>query len=258
MLGQVFVQILIIDEVSMVYKRLLYYIHERLVQIKKCKKPFGGVSVIAVGDFYQLPPVKQRKDERLFMINETYPVDYWLDFFKVIELDEIMRQREDAAFASVLNSLRVRTKEEPITNEALRMLRDCIREGPDDVLHIYSTYEETNDYNLQMLQKNCVDLKEVNAQDYQKDKTTGKLKLREKPLVRTRTDGLSCSLLLAVNARIMLTRNVNVEDGLVNGAIGHISHFEFGKGQQCDIIQGVGVIFDCKKIGTQCGTRTPV
>lgn len=100
-------------------------------------------------------------------------------------------------------------------------------------------------------------MKEVNAQDYQKDKTTGKLKLREKPLVRTRTDGLSCSLLLAVNARIMLTRNVNVEDGLVNGAIGHISHFEFGKGQQWDIIQGVGVIFDCKKIGTQCGTRTP-
>lgn len=62
-------QILVIDEVSMVYKRLLYYLHERLVQIKRCKKPFGGVTVLAVGDFFQLPPVKQSKNERLYKEN---------------------------------------------------------------------------------------------------------------------------------------------------------------------------------------------
>lgn len=62
-------QILVIDEVSMVYKRLLYYVHERLVQIKRCKKPFGGVTVLAVGDFFQLPPVKQSKNERLYKEN---------------------------------------------------------------------------------------------------------------------------------------------------------------------------------------------
>lgn len=53
-------KILIIDIVSVVYKT--FYVHERFVKIKKCKDPFGGVSVIAVGDFYRLPPVKQRKD----------------------------------------------------------------------------------------------------------------------------------------------------------------------------------------------------
>lgn len=46
-------QILVFDEVSMVYKRLLYYIPKRLLQIKKCKDPFGGVCVKAVGDFFQ-------------------------------------------------------------------------------------------------------------------------------------------------------------------------------------------------------------
>lgn len=88
-------QILIIDEVSMVYKKLLYYIHERLVQIKGSKQPFGGVSVIAVGDFYQLPPVKQRHDERLYIENSSYPEDFWNEYFKLVQLDEIMRQKED-------------------------------------------------------------------------------------------------------------------------------------------------------------------
>ncbi|XP_052700234.1 uncharacterized protein LOC128177537 [Crassostrea angulata] len=251
------VQILIIDEVSMVFKRLMYYIHERLVQIKKCKQPFGGISVIAVGDFYQLPPVKQRKDERLYKVNDTYPVDYWLDFFKIIELDEIMRQREDVEFATVLNYLRVRTIDEQISNEALTVLRDCIREGPEDALHVYSTNDEVNDFNLEKLQTCCANFIEVDAEDYQKDKTTGRLKLREKPLITTKTDGLSSSLLLAVNARVMLTRNVSVEDGLVNGAMGYISHFEFGRDHQRKNIQGVEVIFDSKEIGKLHGTMTP-
>lgn len=103
-------QILVIDEVSMVYKRLLYYIHERLVQIKKCKDPFGGVSVIAVGDFYQLPPVKQRKDERLYKENFSFPNDYWCDLFQEVELTEIMRQRDDVPFSTALNLLRTRTQ----------------------------------------------------------------------------------------------------------------------------------------------------
>lgn len=49
------------------------------MQIKKCKEPFGGVSVIAVGDFYQLPPVKQRKDERLYKDNSLYPIRNFRD-----------------------------------------------------------------------------------------------------------------------------------------------------------------------------------
>ncbi|XP_062616868.1 uncharacterized protein LOC134278575 [Saccostrea cucullata] len=249
-------QILIIDEVSMVFKRLLYYIHERLVQIRKCKEPFGGISVIAVGDFFQLPPVKQRKLEILYKENGEYPVDYWLDFFKIIELDEIMRQRDDAAFASVLNSLRIRTITEPLSEEAKTMLKECIRDGPDDVLHVYPTNNEANEYNLKMLHTNCEELMEITAEDYQKDKTTGKLTLCEKPFIRTRTDGLSATLLLSVNARVMLTRNINVEDGLVNGAMGHISAIDFGKAEQRNRVDSIKVMFDCKDIGRLQGKGT--
>ncbi|XP_062600922.1 uncharacterized protein LOC134262538 [Saccostrea cucullata] len=249
-------QILVIDEVSMVYKRLLYYIHERLVQIKKCKEPFGGISVIAVGDFYQLPPVKQRKVEILYKENDEYPIDYWLDFFKIVELKEIMRQREDAAFAGVLNSLRIRTKEEPLSEDVKTMLKECIRDGPDDVLHVYPTNDEANEYNLKMLRTNCGELIEIAAEDYQKDNTTGKLTLREKPFIRTRTDGLSASLLFSVNARVMLTRNINVEDGLVNGAMGYISAFELGMNEKRNRVQGIRMIFDSEEIGKLQGKKT--
>ncbi|XP_062606870.1 uncharacterized protein LOC134268630 [Saccostrea cucullata] len=249
-------QILIIDEVSMVYKRLLYYIHERLVQIKKCKEPFGGISVIAVGDFYQLPPVKQRKVEILYKENDEYPVDYWIEFFKIIELEEIMRQREDAAFATVLNSLRIRKIEEPLSEDAKTMLKECIRDGPDEVLHVYPTNDEVNEYNLKMLRTNCEEFIEITAEDYQKDKTTGKLTLREKPFIRTRTDGLSSSLLFSVNARVMLTRNINVEDGLVNGAIGYISAFELGTNQKRNRVEGIRIVFESKEIGKLQGKKT--
>ncbi|XP_065928750.1 uncharacterized protein [Magallana gigas] len=247
--------ILIIDEISMVYKKLLYYIHERLVQIKKCREPFGGVCVIAVGDFYQLPPVKQRKDERLYKENMAYPMDYWLDLFKIIELKEIMRQKEDLSFAEVLNSLRVRERDEPLTQEQSTMLQDCIREGPEDVLHVFSTNEEVNTFNLTMLNKSCEDLLEINAQDYKKDKTSGKLILKNKPLTKSRTDGLPSTLILSVGARVMLTRNCNVEDGLVNGVMGHVCRFVF-KENSNRIVSAVGVVFDNKQVGKKSGQKT--
>ena len=52
-------QLLIIDEISMVSKNMMNFIHGRLDQIK-CNKSsawFGGVSILAVGDLYQIPPV---------------------------------------------------------------------------------------------------------------------------------------------------------------------------------------------------------
>ena len=53
---------LIIDKISMVSNLQLLYIHLRLVEIFGVSDnvPFAGITVIAVGDFYQLPPVQQR------------------------------------------------------------------------------------------------------------------------------------------------------------------------------------------------------
>lgn len=146
-------------------------------------------------------------------------------------------------------------KKEKLTEQQTNLLVECIREGPIDALHVFSTNEEVNTYNLTMLRSSCQDLIEVNSQDYKKDKTSGKLTLRNKPLTQTRSDGLPSSLILSINARVMLTRNCNVEDGLVNGVMGHISQFVFD--ENCEnLVKAVVIVFDNKNVGKKSGLKT--
>ena len=70
-------------------------------------KPFGGISVICVGDLFQLHPVMDR------WIFKQPQNDYsilapnvWTDHFKLYELTQIMRQKDDREFAELLNRLR--------------------------------------------------------------------------------------------------------------------------------------------------------
>ena len=86
--------LLIIDEVSMVGSNMLLEIHKRLQQIKAVLPdvPFGGVSVLAVGDLFQLPPVCQAPV--FSSVSDSYAQLYrsgslWVDEFQMIELNEI-------------------------------------------------------------------------------------------------------------------------------------------------------------------------
>ena len=205
--------------------------------------------------FYQLPPVKQRKDERLYKENVLHPVDYWLDFFKVVDLREIMRQREDVPFAIALNYLRTRLQKQPINEETNSILIDCVREGPENILHVYATNEEVNEFNLKLLRNLCADLVELEAKDFKKDTSTGKLNLGSKPIQRSKSEGLTSSLLLGVNARVMLTRNCNVDDGLVNGVMGHNTHFKYSQ-RHANTIIVVEVAFDNVIVGKKSEKRT--
>ena len=101
-------ELLTVDEISMVDCNLLLHLHYRLCEIKSSQKPFGGVSMLVFGDLFQLPPVKQQ-----FLFN---PVSDFIarlygslwENFQYKELTQIMRQKEDIAFAEMLN--RVRTQ----------------------------------------------------------------------------------------------------------------------------------------------------
>lgn len=103
--------LLIIDEVSMVGSSMLIEIHKRLQQIKGVSDDpvFGGVSILAAGDLYQLPPVGQAP---LFStVSDCYVQLYgsgslWVDHFVMHELTHAMRQKDDLAFFQLLCHIR--------------------------------------------------------------------------------------------------------------------------------------------------------
>lgn len=104
------VKALIIDEISMVRADTLDYIDRCLRHVKQKDAPFGGIQVIAVGDFFQLPPVTKGLDKKA--LRDTgydsifaFSAKVW-DTFEPLELTEVLRQKGDDTFINILHGAR--------------------------------------------------------------------------------------------------------------------------------------------------------
>ena len=97
-------KLIIIDEISMVGNTTLLHIHQRLKEIfgTSSTKLFAGISMIAVGDLYQLPPIKKKAVFDSCEI-EFHNLCHPRSVLTMIELTEIMRQKNDTAFTELLN-----------------------------------------------------------------------------------------------------------------------------------------------------------
>ena len=106
-------ELLIIDEISMVRAPMLDAISETLQIHRNSSKPFGGIHVLACGDLFQLPPVVKENEESA--IFERYGSVYFFsaDNFKAIEkpiffeLVSSFRQQDDKEFYNLLNNVRL-------------------------------------------------------------------------------------------------------------------------------------------------------
>ena len=98
--------ILIIDEVSMMSKRLFELLDAVGKSIRKNIKPFGGIQLLFSGDFYQLPPVGNKVEPETMQF--CFESGLWFETFSVknhIRLNKIFRQ-SDPIYQSILNQLR--------------------------------------------------------------------------------------------------------------------------------------------------------
>lgn len=103
-------ELLIIDEVSMVRADLLDAIDMTLRRVRRSSRPFGGVQLLLIGDVHQLSPVVTEA-ERPYM-ERVYPSPYFFASkalqqinYVTIELTKVYRQ-QDAAFVDLLNHVR--------------------------------------------------------------------------------------------------------------------------------------------------------
>jgi hypothetical protein len=251
-------QLVIIDEISMVGVTQLSYVHGRLHQIKGTSNSsyFGNVSILAVGDFYQLPPISPPTP--LCLPHEEILKDIWNPLFQIVELIEIMRQRDDAIFAQMLNRLRTRKKKDPLekTDQQLlesRVVKENVLTAPSDALHLFYLNQDVDKHNEKQLATLKTQTFTIKANDV--DQKGGRIiKVHETPHNTTRKDDTSLVpyLKLAVGARSMLIANVDVSDGLCNGVSGIIKGIEFCNSQNMPTV--VYVKFDSERIGTK--TRT--
>ena len=97
-----------------------------------------------------------------------------------------------------------------------------------------------------MISKICNPVYISMAKDFYHDTVTGKICQKQEPYSNCSQEDLQTSVKLGVNARIMLTRNIDTEDGLVNGAFGTIVALDQNAAKK---ITAVYIKFDNTKIG---------
>lgn len=103
-------ELLVIDEVSMLRSDMLDAMDMILRVIRKRNKPFGGVQMLFIGDLYQLPPVVKDTEADIFKTYYQSPFFFHAKVFEqtqpvFIELKKIYRQNEQK-FIDILNNLR--------------------------------------------------------------------------------------------------------------------------------------------------------
>ena len=104
------IDLLIIDEISMVRADLLDAIDSVLRRYRDRYQPFGGVQLLMIGDLAQLTPVVTPEDERL--LKPYYDTPYFFGSkalaqteYVTIQLEKVYRQQDDT-FISILNHIR--------------------------------------------------------------------------------------------------------------------------------------------------------
>ncbi len=110
--------LLVIDEISMVRADVLDAIDDVLRQYRDRYKPFGGVQLLMIGDLHQLPPIV--KDEEWYLLREHYQTMYFFGSQALgksdpvsIELKHIYRQ-SDTTFIDLLNKVRNNLMDESV------------------------------------------------------------------------------------------------------------------------------------------------
>jgi hypothetical protein len=245
-------KLFIIDEVSLISQQILKLCHERLCVAKKMSltdnMPFGNTCMLTVGDFYQLKPVG---GSAIFQHAQAYHLDdlspsLW-DEFQFIEFTEIMRQKGDCEFAEILNNIRTSQPKhnshiDKMLQQRMIMVDDNDTSYPNHIMHAYANNKPARERNLKML--SLLPGNDIISKADDSIKT--KLPVMPTfPIDPNQTGRLMAELHIKIGARVTLTQNINVEDGLTNGSMGTVKHVFF-KEQKPEVIL---VEFDGKNVG---------
>lgn len=145
---------LLIDEISMVRADQFDFVDRLLREVKNRPEPFGGVQVVVVGDFFQLPPIVKANEKREFK-DAGYRSEFVFDSdafknFIILTLDEVLRQKGDKKFISLLHEARVGN----VSTKNMVLLNDRVYDEPTDIrVRLCATNAQADEINLRELNK---------------------------------------------------------------------------------------------------------
>ena len=207
-------ELLIIDEVSMLRADLLDAIDFMMQSVRKKKIPFGGVQVLFIGDLLQLPPVI--RDEEWSTLKKYYNGKFFFHSHVIqqnpplyIELSKIFRQTDDV-FISILNNLR----NNQISQEDIKNLNEYVQ--PNFDLKANKGYITLTTHNAKADTMNAQALQDLE----------GKLVTFKPDIVDDFPEKIfpiEQNLQLKVGAQIMFVKNdLSLEKRYFNGKMGFI------------------------------------
>lgn len=205
-------ELLIIDEVSMLRSDLLDGIDFMLQSIRKKKIAFGGVQVLFIGDLLQLPPVI--RDEEWRTLKNYYKGKFFFHSHVIqqnpplyIELSKIFRQT-DEVFISILNNLR----NNRISPQDIQNLNQYVK--PNFDLKANKGYITLTTHNAKADGMNAKALEDLEGKQYQyKPEITGDFPDKIYPIEE--------NLQLKVGAQVMFVKNdLSLEKRYFNGKMG--------------------------------------
>ena len=249
----------VIDEAFVLKSDDIYKLHLRMQELtQKTSEPFGGIAMLLLGDILQLKPVMGKF---IFEIPacQNYHTSFNLDpiwkMFDVVRLTFNHRQGEDHIYADILNRIRMKKKEDCISEDDCAILEKRVRKSgdedlPTNALHIMSKNENVMQHNDKQLEKMDGDLVQIQAKVEQGSKVIQNPKLDKDGSVKNTP--LQYCLRLKKGAQVMLTYNVNVVDSLANGTLGKVVDFEKDKN---GMVKTVLVQFKNEKAGQETRAR---
>lgn len=246
------VKAVIVDEVSMVGADILNNIHTRLQNITgNYDEPFGGINIIFCGDLRQLPPVNARPVYKP-CTNSMHGAVLWqsLGFFPLVK---VMRQT-DVQFSTILTKIgngdKLSADETKIIESRFRTAEWCKLNVPSAIrlFHRNVDVERYNHESLNILPGlDCTAEDAFAGYNNVEQLASSRNKLYKMSVVETGC--LPYMVRLAVGMPYMVTTNVDVEDGLVNGAMGQLKYIEHAEDDPNEKIVKLWIKFDNDVIG---------
>lgn len=216
-------ELLVIDEVSMVRADTLDAIDTILKSVRRDMRPFGGLQVLFIGDLYQLPPVVREHEWQL--LKEHYPSPHFFDAKVlredppvILELQKIYRQQDDV-FIEALNKIRnniCRGDDLDVLNE--KYVADFVPDADEQYITLTSHNRLAYQINQDELAKLPGKLYNISAV-VDKDFQSSAFPTEE-------------VLSLRIGAQVMFIKNDSGEDRkYFNGKIGTVKEIDLSKSQ---------------------------